>query len=179
MFEKNIVSQQKRHKLPSFQDFSSAMSVITPLVYKLINIDTWGIKTPQKPKDSFGSFEPHWILQGSKTPGQRSKKLLVWSTNVLLQYNLYKEKFKLRLKHFRFESYIGVEDHNWYWFWMNRNCFRLLNKEINAKKLLNQKTRRKEDKQFDEEILQKNRERVRRFREKKSLEEALARQIKY
>ena len=60
-----------------------------------------------------------------------------------------------------------------------RNHFRLLNKEINARKVLNQKTRRKEDKQFDEEILQKNRERVRRFREKKSLEEALARQIEY
>ena len=47
---------------------------------------------------------------------------------------------------------------------------REMNKAVCAK----QWARRMEDKDYDEMVLQKNRERKRRFREKKALEEALA-----
>merc|ERR1712129_170632 len=48
-----------------------------------------------------------------------------------------------------------------------------INKEVYKKKFAVHKARRIEDKEFDEQELQKNRERVRRFREKKALEEAI------
>jgi len=48
---------------------------------------------------------------------------------------------------------------------------------INKRKVAKLQARRCEDKDFDEIVLQKNRERVRRFREKKALEAALARKV--
>ena len=66
--------QKKCRKSASFQDFVDFFcpmrSVITPLVYIWVYIDTRGcIKSPEKPKDSCGHLVPPRVLPGSRTPG--------------------------------------------------------------------------------------------------------------
>ena len=75
IFQKNYSSNKKLHKSASFQDFVDFFcpmrSVITPLVYIWVNIDTRGcIKSPEKPKDSCGHLEPPpGLLPGFRSPG--------------------------------------------------------------------------------------------------------------